>query len=563
MRIRTRVVLVALAAAALPLASLLWWSLDGLAEASRDQRRQAMERQARLAATAVGERAFADSLADRLGEASGLRVTLIEPDGRVAGDSRVPAEAIPGIESHGDRPEVRAALRGAVGTATRASATVGVRLLYVAVPHRGGVVRVAAPAEETGGIADRAVGMVLVVAAGSGVLLLLAGTPLERFVLRPLRELRKDAERLEAGRGTVGHRSREGEVGALAQALAGLAARLEEAEAARGRERELEALFDQLEEGVALVDGVGVVRRANRAFRRWVGRDEVEGAKFETLFRDPEVSGALESGLGGRSASRETRLGDRTVVVGVRPHGDGAVAVLRDLTRLRRLEGVRRDFVANVSHELKTPLTSVLGFAEPLADPELPTEQRLEFAERILDNGRRMRRLIDDLLDLSRIEAGAWEPERERADVGTAVSAAWRELEPAASEKGVSLTTDLEGAPDVQADRDALRQILRNLLENAIRFAPEGSSVGAEARRDGASVRISVSDRGPGIPEAQRERVFERFYRVDAGRSRAEGGTGLGLSIVQHLVAAHGGDVEIESRVGEGTTVSFTLPAAA
>ena len=261
----------------------------------------------------------------------------------------------------------------------------------------------------------------------------------------------------------------------MARALDRLAERLEEADRDRRREEELARVFDRLDEGLALVDGAGEVRRANVPFRDWVGRREVEGERLDSLFRDPEVAEALRSGVRGEPARREIELGERTALVSVRPHGEGAVVVLRDLTRLRRLEGVRRDFVANVSHELKTPLTSVIGYAEPLSDPDLPREQAVEFAERILENGRRMRRLVDDLLDLSRIEAGAWKPEPERVEVGRVARAVWRDLEPA---EGRAADFAVEGGEaTVRADPEALRQILRNLLDNAVRHAPGGTDV--------------------------------------------------------------------------------------
>lgn len=561
MTVRLRILAVAFLALGLPLGALLWWSQAELAEAARGETVDQLTRQARLAGAAVGDRPLADSLADRLGETAGVRVTLVAPDGRVLGDSRIPADRIPELPSHGDRPEVRAALDGRTGSDRRVSETLALPLLYVAVPHPRGAVRVAVPQREVSALADRAGRTVMAVGAGAALLLVLAAGLLQRFVVGPFRELRRDAEALASG--DPGRRLREsrGEAGELAQTVNRLADRMEEAEADRARADELGELFDRMDEGVALVDRDGAVRRANAAFRERVGRRDVRGNRFETLFRDPDVSEALEEGLEGRQGSREIRLGDRTVLVDVRPHARGAVAVLRDLTRLRRLEGVRRDFVANVSHELKTPLTSVLGFVEPLADPDLPREKVTEFAGRIMDNATRMRRLVDDLLDLSRIEAGAWEPEAETVRLEDAVRAAWRELARAPDDGQPRLETDLSDAPDVSADREAVRQILRNLLENARRFAPEDGAVRVASRRDDGEVTVTVSDEGPGIPEVHRDRVFERFYRADAGRARNTGGTGLGLSIVKHLVAAHDGEVGVESRVGEGTTVWFRLPA--
>jgi two-component system phosphate regulon sensor histidine kinase PhoR len=557
--LRTRVVLVALVGAVLPLGGLAWWSTTELREMARQDQARALERQARMLSLTVGDRAPSDSLADRLGETTGVRVTFVGPDGRVQGDSRVPAARIPALEAYDDRPEIRTALAGEIGRDQRLSQVAGRRLLFVAVPHGNGVIRAAVPLEEATAVADHATRVVAIVAAGGILFLILAGGLLEAVVTGPIRRIREDAEAVAAGDLSRRHRGGRGEAGELARALDGMVDRLEAAEEQRDRAREIEELFDRLDEGVALVDREGTVRRTNRAFRGWIGRPEAAGTRFETLFRDPQVGEALEEALDGEAASRETRLGERTALVSLRPHPDGAVAVLRDLTRLRRLEGVRRDFVANVSHELKTPLTSVLGFAEPLTDPEIPREQQVEFAERIVANGTRMRRLIDELLDLSRIEAGAWEPDAEEVEVTSLARAVWRELAPRPEDRAVEL--ELEEGPPVTADPEALRQILRNLLDNALRYAPDGSAIRVSVGREDGTSRIAVTDRGPGIPEQHRERIFERFYRADSGRAREDGGTGLGLSIVKHMVAAHGGEVGVESEVGEGTTVWIRLPA--
>ena len=565
MTFRRRILLLTLAAALVPAAGLFWWSQARLEDALLERAGATLAAGARAVSTALEDDRLDDRAADRLGRSGGARVTLIGRDGTVLGDSEIPTARLAEVENHADRPEVEAALEGRTGRAVRTSETLAIAYLYVAVPHPDGVVRAAVPLDRVTAPADR-VGRAVAAAGAAVFLLLLALTvPLERFAAGPFRRLRRDTRAVAGGEFSLRHRGAgEGEEGEMARALDRLADRLEEAERERRREEELARVFDRLDEGLALVDGGGEVRRANVPFRDWVGRREVEGERLDSLFRDPEVAEALRSGVRGEPARREIELGERTALVSVRPHGEGAVVVLRDLTRLRRLEGVRRDFVANVSHELKTPLTSVIGYAEPLSDPDLPREQAVEFAERILENGRRMRRLVDDLLDLSRIEAGAWKPEPERVEVGRVARAVWRDLEPA---EGRAADFAVEGGEaTVRADPEALRQILRNLLDNAVRHAPGGTDVLVHCSPAGGrgedGVRIEVSDRGPGIPEAHRGRLFERFYRVDAGRSRAEGGTGLGLSIVKHLVAAHGGEVGVESEVGEGTTVWFTLPAA-
>jgi len=240
-----------------------------------------------------------------------------------------------------------------------------------------------------------------------------------------------------------------------------------------------------------------------------------------------------------------------------RPLPDGGtLLVLSDVTDLRRVEAVRRDFVANVSHELKTPLTSIAGYAETLAAETTPGSQGARFVEVILSNARRMQRLVDDLLDLSRIESGHWQPRPEPVDIAAAAREAWAPFAEQAAAGGVrfEVATTPE-ARTVAADPDALRQILTNLYDNALRHTPEGGSILVSARPAPGGVALAVADTGSGIAGQHLPRIFERFYRADPGRARAQGGTGLGLAIVKHLVEAHGGRVTAESTLGRGTTI--------
>jgi signal transduction histidine kinase len=235
------------------------------------------------------------------------------------------------------------------------------------------------------------------------------------------------------------------------------------------------------------------------------------------------------------------------------------VLALFDLTGLRRLQTVRRDFVANVSHELKTPLTAIRGFAETLAGELSSDATHAKFADTIRANAERMQRLVDDLLDLSKIESGGWTPVPVRLNLEDAVSEAIAPLREEASGKGVTLGLDIE-AMELRADAMAVRQIVSNLVENAVRYTPSGGRVTVFSRSDNGGLVLGVRDTGSGIPVEHLPRVFERFYRVDPARSRAAGGTGLGLAIVKHLVEAHGGTVRAESQPGRGTTVSMQFP---
>jgi two-component system phosphate regulon sensor histidine kinase PhoR len=256
-------------------------------------------------------------------------------------------------------------------------------------------------------------------------------------------------------------------------------------------------------------------------------------------------------------------VGARTLLLSAQPlQGGGAVFVVHDLTEIRRLEVVRRDFVANVSHELKTPLTVVRGYTETLLGDEPPAEVRRSFLAVILANAARMQRLVDDLLDLSRIESGGWTPQPEPVALRPQIDQAWADVARANMAGEHAFTVELAAdAAEVDADPQAVRQVLGNILDNAARYTPATGAIAVRTRREHGSVVLEVSDTGPGIPGEHLPRVFERFYRVDAARSRELGGTGLGLAIVKHLVEAHGGRVEAESRLGVGTTIRVTFPA--
>jgi two-component system phosphate regulon sensor histidine kinase PhoR len=539
------------------------WLVDerlrsGIDSVSRDQLRDA----AQLVVHGVGRQAFSDSLADRLAAGTAIRVTLIGRDGTVLGDSDVPAQRLPSVENHADRPEVAAALSGREGVASRPSETVSRQLLYLALPHPLGVVRVSRSTGEQTSMIGRVRGILAIGAVATVLVVFGLGRLVTNMLARALGGIRQTAEAITSG--DLSRRSRPvepGELGALGRTIDDLADRIETVVSDFQREKaDLDALFESLEDGLAVLDDEQIVVRANRAFKKIVGREDIEGERLTSLFRSTEVRSAGELATEGKHVDLETRLREQTFLVSGLPHGDGALLSLKDLTALRRLEGVRRDFVANVSHELKTPLTTVMGFAEPIADGEVGPDEANAFGRRILHNAKRMRRLVDDLLDLSRIEAGSWQPVPEELEVGAAVREVWASLTPAPESRRVRLVIEPEDALHAKADTGALMQILRNLLENAARYAPEGSEVEVRSETDRGGLRIEITDYGPGIPPVHQERIFERFYRVDPARSREEGGTGLGLSIVKHLVKAHGGEVGIVSDIGVGTTVWFTIP---
>jgi two-component system phosphate regulon sensor histidine kinase PhoR len=343
------------------------------------------------------------------------------------------------------------------------------------------------------------------------------------------------------------------------------------------------AILRSMVEGVAVIDAGEHLAFCNEAFSEIVGMSaaRAEGRPILEVIRQPEILELVRRALGGEeglSWEMEVGAGRGRVfavtvspVSAVSPEGAaapprpiGAVAVLHEITELRRLEQVRRDFVANVSHELKTPLTSIQGFAETLLGGALDDPQNSRrFVEIIRNHAVRLGRVTDDLLKLSRIEAGKLELEFQPVSLFDLAGGAVESARPRAERNQLSLSFDC--APDlahVRGDANLLREVVQNLLDNAIQYTPAGGKIEVSAALTDGFAVVTVADTGIGIPEAEQARIFERFYRVDAARSRELGSTGLGLSIVRHIVEAHGGRVGVESAVGRGSKFFFTVPLA-
>ncbi len=528
---------------------------------------QRLTREASFVAAEWASAPDPDALADVAGASLDHRVTLIDSTGRVIGDSEFDGPALALLENHATRPEVAAARHGDTGTSHRPSVSRGDDEIYVAVPGpRSGVARVSMSTEQFAGIARRARNDVLLSGVIALVAALLIATAIARRVTRPVVELR-DVARAVAG-GDLARRPKlaaGGEVGELGSAVRDMADQLSgRLVALEEEEGLLAAALESLHEGVVAVDARRQVIRLNESARGILGVRDATPFAATRLPHDAELHRALESALSGvPSVPAETMLGTRTVAVTARPLGGGAALLaLLDLTERRRLEAVRRDFVANVSHELRTPLTVIGGFAETLATDDVPPLQRAQFAEAIRSNTERMRSIVDDLLDLSRIESGGWRPMPEVVAVaalaGEVLEAARRDER----SREIAFEIDLSPeAPTVFADRTALQQILVNLVSNAARHTPAGGTVSVFTRPSPHGILLGVRDTGIGIAPEHLPRIFERFYRVDTARSRAGGGTGLGLSIVRHLVEAHGGRVTAESEPGRGTTITALFPA--
>jgi two-component system, OmpR family, phosphate regulon sensor histidine kinase PhoR len=545
---------------------LLWAAERSLRRDLEGDIGRALESEARL----VREALPADSAAwpdavRRLAVQTRHRITLIDRQGWVRADSDFPPGPLPPIQNHAQRPEVRAALAGARGISSRRSETVGRLLLYVAIPGGPGVVRVAAGLEQVDQVVSRAQGSV----AGAALLALLIGSVLAlaagRSVARPLVEIGSAAQAIAAGAPPRFPRSGIPDIDGLVQALRQMHQQLGDRFAELRREQaETAALVESMVEGVVAADERGRIVSANFAARRMLGYEPTDPLPgLPELFRIKAAREVVDAVLKGESVQdREIEMDGRVFLMNARPlPTGGAVLVIHDLTEMRRLEAMRRDFVANVSHELKTPLTSISGYAETLLTDTPDAETTRRFLSTIVTNSRRMQRLVDNLLDLARLEAGRWQPEREPIDIAEAARDTWGALRDGSRALAVDFGLEIaDDADTVLADADAVRQVLTNLLDNSLRYTPAGGRIVCRSRVEGDGVAISVADNGSGIVPEHLPRIFERFYRSDPSRSREEGGTGLGLAIVKHLVEAHGGWVSAESERGVGTTITCWFP---
>jgi len=565
-RLAHRLLLQSLAIVAVMVISVVVIIDNQLHSSITDQTTHDLAGEARLMAIQWKPGVNADSLADEAGVATGHRITLIDSAGHVVGDSEFDGPALQGLENHSNRPEVVAARENGMGSARRMSPSTGEEQLYVAVKAPHGFARVSVTTRTIEDLFARARSGVIAAGMISFLLAAILAALFSRAISKPITDLRDVTRSIAAGeRRRYPALAAPGEVGDLADAIHRLAEQLETRLAALAAEQSiLTALVETLNEGVVAISPSHEVVRINETGRRLLSIDRRLPFGIDFLPREATLRNALLLALNGTATEpEEITIGDSTLSLTARPLVDGgAVLALFDLTPIRKLEAVRRDFVANVSHELRTPLTIVGGFAETLQEPDIPADKRADFARTIFSNTQRMQRIVDELLDLSRIESGHWQPHPQQVRVEDAAREIFGRVAATAKSKGVSLDTTIE-AETIVADGTALEQILFNLVENALRHTGAGGRITIETAGTDRGVNLIVKDTGSGIPPEHLPRIFERFYRADAGRSREAGGTGLGLAIVRHLVEAHAGNVTAESALGSGTTIRIFFPAGA
>ena len=507
---------------------------------------------------------------------SGTRVSIITTEGRVLADSQTEPST---MENHLDRPEVRDALQKGEGRSIRQSVSVNRPLLYYAVRENivGDtpiIVRLALPMEDV----DSQLGIFRTkLWLWSLLILFLAGTVsmlFSRGFTERIERLREFSGRVAEGDFRPLAPDGTGDtLEALGYSLNQTASRLDRTIRTLTEERNLSsAILGSMVEGVAVVNGAERLVFANPGFAAILGLDvpPVSGSSLLEVVRQTELIEAVRRVLAGEPRV-EAEIATGTLrqhyfaatVASVRAgETSGAVIVLHDITELRKLERIRRDFVANVSHEFRTPLTAIQGFTETLLAGAMDDPQnRLRFLGIILEHSRRLARLTEDLLKLSQMDADRLELEVRRVSVSVLVESCFETARHRAAEKELNLSLDLPpGIPDVSGDARRLQEVLQNLLDNANQYTLPGGKITLSVRRRAEEVIFTVTDTGIGIPQADQPRIFERFYRVDAARSREAGGTGLGLAIARHLIEVHGGRIWVESELGVGSKFHFSVP---
>jgi len=525
-----------------------------------------------------------DQLCNRLGKASSTRITMVLPTGEVVGDSE---ESPAKMDNHADRPEIIDAMAGYSRPAVRFSHTLGEDMMYVAIPVERdgkilGILRTAIPVTSI----DLALGVIRlrITIGGLVVALLVAGVSLlmSRRISRPLEQLRRGAE--EYANGDFSRKLPTGnslEIASLAETMNQMAVELDERlRTVLHQRNEREAILSGMVEGILAVDSGQRLTSLNQAGARLLGIDAsvVRGRSLQEIVRNPQLE-KLITDVSSKGESIEDEIvlhitDERYLHVHgtvlqdmgapeVETPGSGVLVVLHDVTQLRRLEKVRRDFVANVSHELRTPITSIKGFVETLLDGAMHDSDNAErFLRIVLTQADRLNAIIEDLLALSRIEQEVEKAEIElvRGRIKGVLESAIGVCQPKIVGKDIQI--DLCCDDEFEADIDAalLEQAVVNLIDNAVKYSPNGQTVHVEATRVENEVLIRVRDHGCGIAREHLPRLFERFYRVDKACSRKLGGTGLGLAIVKHIAQSHGGCVTVESSFGEGSAFCVHLP---
>lgn len=530
-------------------------------------------------AIAKEDSTYLDSLVKRLGSKIQCRITIINSGGKVLADSEESLSNTLKMENHATRPEMQSALGGSIGESIRHSATLKIDMLYVALPltrsgQTIGALRLALPLAS---VHHMLMGIRKIVSFSLLFTLALAfvlGSLLTRGIIRPLNKIINVSRKFSQGdfKHRILHHS-DDEIGELATTLNKMAQDIED----KIREVELQnqhlhTVFQNMVEGIIVLDKDGRVVSVNCAVEKLfnISREEAAGKFFLEAIRNDDISGIINDVLKkGEFISKELflvypvrkTLRINASAIFEKEAVNGCLLVIHDVTDIRNLEKMRQDFVANVSHELKTPLTSIKGFVETLLEGAIDDkENNRQFLKIIHEHADRLDSLVNDLLDLSYLESKEIRLEKEGINVRSLAERILSGCKSQLKKKDVEAHNNLVGELTIKADKGKIEQVLTNLIDNAIKFNQEHGSLDIYGEETQDRIKITVEDSGIGIPAKDAPRIFERFYRVDKARSRKLGGTGLGLSIVKHIVELHGGTVGVESSEGLGSKFYFYLP---
>ena len=522
---------------------------------------------------------YLDEFVKTLSSKINCRITIIDINGKVLADSEKPVEGVKAMENHLDRPEVKQALEGKIGQEIRFSATLRKDMLYVATPVKegadiAGVLRLAlalVDVEKTLSIIRRTSFVAFLFAIGFAFML---GSVVAERVILPIKKIILVSRRFSRGDfDTRIHLVSDDEIGELASTLNTMAQDIEEKiKAIDTQNQQLKAIFNSMIEGVIAVDKKGRVASINPTIEKIfnISKKDAEGRYFLESIPNTDISEIINSVFQkGELVSKEIYLTwpvHKVFQINALPIFEksqiiGCLVVIHDITEIRKLETMRRDFVTNVSHEFKTPLTSIKGFVETLLEGALEDkEHSRQFLKIIQDHAEQLNNLVGDLLSLSHIESREIKLEKEALNLKGLVDKVFLGFKAQLNKKSIDAQNLLSADLIVSADKDKLEQVFTNLIDNAIKFNKDSGSIKIYSEDLNDKIKITVEDSGVGIPEKHIPRIFERFYMVDKARSKQLGGTGLGLSIVKHVIELHKGNVGVESAEGFGSKFFFTLP---
>jgi two-component system phosphate regulon sensor histidine kinase PhoR len=540
-----------------------------------DSLRSQLENEARITAEAslpgfltTDEKGNLDALAEKLGTEIDARVTIVAFNGTVLGDS----EEDPSVmENHADRPEIVDALATGIGESTRYSTTLIQWMMYVAVPvsyhdETMGLARVSLPLTAVEDAVRQVTASIIVAMTAATALVVLAAWTIARTTTRPIRKLTAAARRITSGEleQKIAIEARD-EVGELAYAFNEMSAKVRELVDTVSADRtRLATILDSMADGVIMTDAEGNVSLTNAAAENLFGIKEATNRPLIEVVRDHEVDDLLKLCLRtGRTQAAQYESGLskrylRTIVIPIT--GSGVLLLFQDLTELRNLQTTRRELIGNISHELRTPLAGIKAMVETLREGAIDDrEAATDFLTRIDSEVDRLTQLVAELTELSRVETGEAELRKEPVNLNQIAEEVIAQFSPQVKRKQLSISKELSTElPTVPADKERVRQVIANLVHNAIKFTPAGGRITVTSRAPEGAVSLEVTDTGIGIPREDQARVFERFYKGD--KARTGEGTGMGLAIAKHVIEAHGGSIWIESEEGKGSNLGFSLP---